>query len=126
MYNLKKQLYLWLGYSLSNQLWKLVEQLEDYSQKHLIKYSINSFVRLLEQEGKSANPFCEFLNQTMKAANLNHKPITQDELRRIMQKEKLKVLIVTEDQDILDKVTQERFSKLRINKYSINNAQCQK
>ncbi|CAD8074097.1 unnamed protein product [Paramecium primaurelia] len=70
----------------------------------------------------------------MKAANLNHKLMTKDEVIKILQlkaekdnaERKIKVLIVTEDQDLLEKVTKERFIKLRINKYSINNAQCQK
>ncbi|CAK84120.1 unnamed protein product (macronuclear) [Paramecium tetraurelia] len=38
-----------------------------------------------QQGGKSANPFSEFLNQTMQAANLTHKPMTRDEAFKILQ-----------------------------------------
>ncbi|CAD8179276.1 unnamed protein product [Paramecium octaurelia] len=38
-----------------------------------------------QQGGKSANPFSEFLNQTMQAANLTHKPMSRDEAFKILQ-----------------------------------------
>ncbi|CAD8169884.1 unnamed protein product [Paramecium octaurelia] len=38
-----------------------------------------------QQGGKSANPFSEFLNQTMQAANLTHKSMRRDEAFKILQ-----------------------------------------
>ncbi|CAD8102650.1 unnamed protein product [Paramecium sonneborni] len=38
-----------------------------------------------QQGGKAANPFTEFLNQTMQAANLTHKPMTREEALKILQ-----------------------------------------
>ncbi|CAD8205000.1 unnamed protein product [Paramecium octaurelia] len=38
-----------------------------------------------QQGGKAGNPFTEFLNQTMQAANLTHKPMTREEAFKILQ-----------------------------------------
>ncbi|CAD8155667.1 unnamed protein product [Paramecium pentaurelia] len=49
-----------------------------------------SFVKAYQQSakqsgGKAGNPFTEFLNQTMQAANLTHKPMTREEAFKILQ-----------------------------------------
>ncbi|CAD8115302.1 unnamed protein product [Paramecium primaurelia] len=50
------------------------------------KSFMKAYTQTAKQQGsKSANPFSEFLNQTMQAANLTHKPMTRDEAFKILQ-----------------------------------------